>query len=161
MQEGGLAPNILNLNQFKTTEEGPSTLEEAKLQMEEINRLDDLRAKKKKSKKTLQRVLTPHELKAQEEDKDDDSLTENYLGMRSNVKKVKHGREKSLDSSEESEEKRYAGEGGREKKRLQRKKLRFPMLLHAQRDAQTSGCFTPNGRKELKGLRLPMGQSCI
>ncbi|KAL0391358.1 UNVERIFIED_CONTAM: hypothetical protein Slati_4570800 [Sesamum latifolium] len=34
--------------------------------------------------------------------------------------------------------------GGREKKRLRRKKLGFPMLLHAQRDAPTSGCFTPN-----------------
>ncbi|KAL9276431.1 hypothetical protein ACSQ67_026036 [Phaseolus vulgaris] len=34
--------------------------------------------------------------------------------------------------------------GGREKKRLRRKKWRFPMLLHAQRDAPTSGCFTPN-----------------
>ncbi|KAL4553900.1 hypothetical protein LXL04_040020 [Taraxacum kok-saghyz] len=51
---------------------------------------------------------------------------------------------KSLDSSEEPEAKRYAGAGGREKKRLRRKKFWFPMLLHAQRDAPTSGCFTPN-----------------
>ncbi|KAK1410013.1 hypothetical protein QVD17_36545 [Tagetes erecta] len=48
-----------------------------------------------------------------------------------------------LDSSEEPEAKHYVGVGGREKKRLQRKKLGFPMLLHAQRDAPTSGCFTP------------------
>jgi len=44
----------------------------------------------------------------------------------------------------EPEAKRYAGAGGREKKGLRREKLRFPMLLHAQRDAPTSGCFTPN-----------------
>nr|GLL21595.1 hypothetical protein CFOL_v3_28609 [Ipomoea trifida] len=39
--------------------------------------------------------------------------------------------------------------GGREKKRLRRKKLGFPMLLHAQRDAPTSGCFTPNPTRHL------------
>jgi len=47
-------------------------------------------------------------------------------------------------ASTEPEAKRYAGAGGREKKGLRREKLRFPMLLHAQRDAPTSGCFTPN-----------------
>ncbi|KAK4411968.1 hypothetical protein Salat_2998700 [Sesamum alatum] len=36
------------------------------------------------------------------------------------------------------------GRGDGKKKRLRRKKLGFPMLLHAQRDAPTSGCFTPN-----------------
>ncbi|GJV65066.1 hypothetical protein Tco_1475894 [Tanacetum coccineum] len=46
-------------------------------------------------------------------------------------------REKSLDSFEEPEAKRYAGAGGREKKRLRRKKLGFPMLLHAQRDGES------------------------
>jgi hypothetical protein len=51
---------------------------------------------------------------------------------------------KGVDSSEEPEAKRYAEAGGREKKLLRRKKLGFPMLLHAQRDAPTSGCFTPN-----------------
>nr|GEZ82892.1 hypothetical protein [Tanacetum cinerariifolium] len=57
--------------------------------------------------------------------------------------------EKSLDSSKEQEAKRYAGAGGREKKWLRRKKLGFPMLLHAQRDALTSGCFTPNPTRDL------------
>ncbi|GKD67352.1 hypothetical protein Tco_1309460 [Tanacetum coccineum] len=46
-------------------------------------------------------------------------------------------REKSLDSSEEPKAKRYAGAGGQEKKRLRRKKLGFPMLLHAQRDRES------------------------
>ncbi|KAK8962502.1 hypothetical protein KSP40_PGU000293 [Platanthera guangdongensis] len=53
-------------------------------------------------------------------------------------------REKSVDSSEETKVKHYAGERGWEKKLLRRKRLGFPMLLHTQRDAPTSGCFTPN-----------------
>nr|GEZ45259.1 hypothetical protein [Tanacetum cinerariifolium] len=45
--------------------------------------------------------------------------------------------------------KRYAWARGREKKRLRRKKLGFPILVHAQRDAPTSGCFTPNPTRHL------------
>ncbi|GKE87443.1 hypothetical protein Tco_1564918 [Tanacetum coccineum] len=39
--------------------EGPLTLEEAKLKMEEIQRLADLKAMKEKFEKKLKRVLTP------------------------------------------------------------------------------------------------------
>ncbi|GKA96253.1 hypothetical protein Tco_0818348 [Tanacetum coccineum] len=46
------------------------TLEDAKLQMQEMKRLADLKAEKEKSKKKLKRVMTPEQLKAQEEELD-------------------------------------------------------------------------------------------
>nr|GFA90191.1 hypothetical protein [Tanacetum cinerariifolium] len=59
----------LNLNQlWRSDGEGPLTLEESKLKIEEIKRLADLKAVKDKSEKKLKRVLTPQELKAQEEE---------------------------------------------------------------------------------------------
>nr|GEY09255.1 hypothetical protein [Tanacetum cinerariifolium] len=66
LKEGGSAPSLSNLHQFRTADEGPLTLEEAKLQMQEIKRLADLKAKKEKSDKKLKKVMTPEELKAQE-----------------------------------------------------------------------------------------------
>ncbi|GJV97296.1 hypothetical protein Tco_1548873 [Tanacetum coccineum] len=56
MEEGGSAPNLTNLHQFRTVGEGPLTLEEAKLQMQEIKRLADLKAQKEKSEKKLRRL---------------------------------------------------------------------------------------------------------
>nr|GEY56384.1 hypothetical protein [Tanacetum cinerariifolium] len=47
---------------------GPLTLEEAKLQMQEIKRLIELKAEKEKYKKQLKRLLTPEQRKAQEEE---------------------------------------------------------------------------------------------
>ncbi|GJT94271.1 retrovirus-related pol polyprotein from transposon TNT 1-94 [Tanacetum coccineum] len=52
MEEGGLTPTLLNLHQFRIAGEGPLTLEEAKLQMQEIKMLADLKAKKEKSEKS-------------------------------------------------------------------------------------------------------------
>ncbi|GJY57120.1 hypothetical protein Tco_0456235 [Tanacetum coccineum] len=54
--------------QFSASSEGRMTLEDAKAQMEEMNRLDDLQAGKEKSKKKIKKVLTPEELKAQAEE---------------------------------------------------------------------------------------------
>ncbi|GJS35436.1 hypothetical protein Tco_0533818 [Tanacetum coccineum] len=64
-QQGGSAPKNLNLHQFSAAEEGPLTLEETKAQMEEIKRLDVLKAEKEKYEKRLKKVLTSQELKAQ------------------------------------------------------------------------------------------------
>ncbi|GJS05953.1 hypothetical protein Tco_0362749 [Tanacetum coccineum] len=47
--------------------EGPMTLEEAKLHMQEVKRLADLKSKKEKSAKKLRR-LTPYQIRAQEEE---------------------------------------------------------------------------------------------
>ncbi|GJR27140.1 hypothetical protein Tco_1103372 [Tanacetum coccineum] len=44
------------------------TLEEAKLQIQEIKRLADLKAKKEKYEKKLKKVLTPEQRKAQQEE---------------------------------------------------------------------------------------------
>ncbi|GJU01307.1 retrovirus-related pol polyprotein from transposon TNT 1-94 [Tanacetum coccineum] len=52
MEGGGLTPTLLNLHQFRIAGEGPLTLEEAKLQMQEIKRLADLKAEKEKSEKS-------------------------------------------------------------------------------------------------------------
>ncbi|GJV13610.1 hypothetical protein Tco_1355151 [Tanacetum coccineum] len=57
MEEGGSTPKLPNLHQFSTAREGPLTLEEAKLQMQEIKRLDDLKAEKEKSEKKLKRMI--------------------------------------------------------------------------------------------------------
>ncbi|GKC52028.1 hypothetical protein Tco_1074773, partial [Tanacetum coccineum] len=51
-----------------TTGESQLTFEEAKLQMQEIKRLTDLKAEKKKYEKKLKRVLTPEQRKTQEEE---------------------------------------------------------------------------------------------
>ncbi|GJY30120.1 hypothetical protein Tco_0413615 [Tanacetum coccineum] len=45
MEEGGLAPNLPNLHQFRTAGEGPVTLKEAKLQMQEIRAQEEELAK--------------------------------------------------------------------------------------------------------------------
>ncbi|GKD39157.1 hypothetical protein Tco_1259364, partial [Tanacetum coccineum] len=68
MEEGGSTPKLSNLHQFRTAIEGLLTLEEAKLQMQEIKRLAKLKAKKEKSEKKLKKVLTPEQRKAQEEE---------------------------------------------------------------------------------------------
>ncbi|GJY11632.1 hypothetical protein Tco_0380941 [Tanacetum coccineum] len=57
MEEGGSAPKLLNLQQFSTAEEGQLTLKEAKLQMQEIKRLADLKAEKEKSEKKLKEIM--------------------------------------------------------------------------------------------------------
>ncbi|GKA37372.1 retrovirus-related pol polyprotein from transposon TNT 1-94, partial [Tanacetum coccineum] len=49
----------------RATGEGPLTLEDANLQMQEIKRLDDLKAEKEKSEKRIKRVLSLDELRAQ------------------------------------------------------------------------------------------------
>nr|GEV14634.1 hypothetical protein [Tanacetum cinerariifolium] len=46
LEEGGLAPKLSNLHQFKTIKDGSLTLEEARLQMDEIKRLAYLKAEK-------------------------------------------------------------------------------------------------------------------
>ncbi|GJT81241.1 hypothetical protein Tco_1055583 [Tanacetum coccineum] len=48
--------------------EGAMTLKEAKLQMQEVKRLADLKAKKEKSEKKLRKVMTPKQLRAQAEE---------------------------------------------------------------------------------------------
>ncbi|GJV75943.1 hypothetical protein Tco_1507527 [Tanacetum coccineum] len=63
MDEGGSAQKLLNLQQFSTSSER-MTLDDVKAQMEEMKRLADLKAKKKKFKQRL-KVLTDEELKAQ------------------------------------------------------------------------------------------------
>ncbi|GKE73453.1 hypothetical protein Tco_1535494 [Tanacetum coccineum] len=68
MEEGGSAPKLSNLHQFRTAIEGLLTLEEAKLQMQEIKRLAELKAEKEKSEKKIKKVLTPEHRKAQEEE---------------------------------------------------------------------------------------------
>ncbi|GJR32877.1 retrovirus-related pol polyprotein from transposon TNT 1-94 [Tanacetum coccineum] len=65
MDEGGSAPSFSNLHQFRATGEGPLTLEDANLQMQEIKRLADLKAEKEKSEKRIKRVLSLDELRAQ------------------------------------------------------------------------------------------------
>ncbi|GJW02095.1 hypothetical protein Tco_1560951 [Tanacetum coccineum] len=65
---GGLTPTLLNLHQFRIAGEGPLTLEEAKLQMQEIKRLADLKAKKEKSEKKLKKLMKRKELIAQEKE---------------------------------------------------------------------------------------------
>ncbi|GJR27507.1 hypothetical protein Tco_1103739 [Tanacetum coccineum] len=64
MDEGGSTPKLPNLQQFSTSEV-QMTIGEAKAQMEEINRLEFLKAEKEKTEKRL-KVLTPEELEAQE-----------------------------------------------------------------------------------------------
>ncbi|GJY05374.1 hypothetical protein Tco_0371314, partial [Tanacetum coccineum] len=64
MDEGGSTPKLPNLQQFSTSEV-QMTIEEAKAQMEEINRLEFLKAEKEKTEKRL-KVLTPEELEARE-----------------------------------------------------------------------------------------------
>ncbi|GJY32843.1 hypothetical protein Tco_0417312 [Tanacetum coccineum] len=51
-----------------TAIKGLLTLEEAKLQMQEIKRLAELKDKKEKFKKKLKKVLTPEQRKAREEE---------------------------------------------------------------------------------------------
>ncbi|GKF19681.1 hypothetical protein Tco_0068319, partial [Tanacetum coccineum] len=68
MEEGGSAPKLSNLHQFRTASEGPLTLEEAKFQMQEIKRLAELKAEKEKSEKKLKKVLTPKHRKAHEKE---------------------------------------------------------------------------------------------
>nr|GEU87597.1 NADPH--cytochrome P450 reductase [Tanacetum cinerariifolium] len=65
MDEGGSTPSLSNLNQFRTAREGQMTLDDAKAQMEEMKRLDELKVEKEKSKKKLKKVVTAQELKAQ------------------------------------------------------------------------------------------------
>nr|GEZ08121.1 hypothetical protein [Tanacetum cinerariifolium] len=48
--------------------EGPMTLKEAKLQMQEVKRLANLKAKKEKSEKKIRSVLTPEQLRVQKEE---------------------------------------------------------------------------------------------
>ncbi|GJV98980.1 hypothetical protein Tco_1554232 [Tanacetum coccineum] len=55
MEEGGLAPNLPNLpniHHFKAVGEGPMTLEESKIQMQQVKKLAYLKAKKEKSEKS-------------------------------------------------------------------------------------------------------------
>ncbi|GKG43368.1 hypothetical protein Tco_0480052, partial [Tanacetum coccineum] len=56
IKQGGSAPKVLNLQQFSTSGK-KMTLEEAKAQMEEIKRLEFLKAVKAKSEKRL-KVMT-------------------------------------------------------------------------------------------------------
>ncbi|GJZ20645.1 hypothetical protein Tco_0557235 [Tanacetum coccineum] len=49
IEEGGLTPNLSSLKHFRKTEEGPMTIEEAQLQLQETKRLVDLKAAKDKS----------------------------------------------------------------------------------------------------------------
>ncbi|GJR54565.1 hypothetical protein Tco_1405086 [Tanacetum coccineum] len=67
MDQGGSAPSLLILNQFRAAGEGQMTIEEAKAQMKEIKRLSKLKAEKEKSEKRLKKVMTPDELRAQAE----------------------------------------------------------------------------------------------
>nr|GEX30026.1 hypothetical protein [Tanacetum cinerariifolium] len=68
MEESGSTPSLSTLYQFKTVGEGSLALEEAKLQIQEIKRLAELKAEKEKSKKKLKMVLTPEQQKAQEKE---------------------------------------------------------------------------------------------
>ncbi|GJV43003.1 hypothetical protein Tco_1427539, partial [Tanacetum coccineum] len=46
MEERGSTPNLSNLKHFRTAEEGPMTLEEAQLQLQETKRLAYLKVAK-------------------------------------------------------------------------------------------------------------------
>ncbi|GJU60742.1 hypothetical protein Tco_1238508 [Tanacetum coccineum] len=61
------APSLSSLKHFRKTEGGPMTLEEANMQLQETNILAELKAAKDKSKHKL-RMLTPAQLKAQEQE---------------------------------------------------------------------------------------------
>ncbi|GJY25882.1 hypothetical protein Tco_0400608, partial [Tanacetum coccineum] len=53
MEQGGSTPNLSILKQFRTYEEGPMTIEEVAFQLQETNRLADLKAVKDKSEEAL------------------------------------------------------------------------------------------------------------
>nr|GEV78135.1 hypothetical protein [Tanacetum cinerariifolium] len=54
MEEARSTPNLLNLYKLKAVREGPITLEEAKLQMQEVKRLADLKTKKENLRRNLE-----------------------------------------------------------------------------------------------------------
>ncbi|GKC19562.1 hypothetical protein Tco_1021712 [Tanacetum coccineum] len=66
IKEKGLAHSLPNLQQFTAARDRPMTIEEAKLEMQEAKRLADLKAEREKAKKKIRRILTPEQLKAQE-----------------------------------------------------------------------------------------------
>ncbi|GKC93024.1 hypothetical protein Tco_1158466 [Tanacetum coccineum] len=68
MEEEGSSPKLPNLHHLRATREGPITLKEAKLQIQETKRLPDMKAKREKAEKNIKRILTPELLKAQEEE---------------------------------------------------------------------------------------------
>nr|GFB46945.1 hypothetical protein [Tanacetum cinerariifolium] len=51
LEQGGSAPKISNLHQFRAAGKGPLTIKESKAQMKEMKRLAFLEAEKKKYKK--------------------------------------------------------------------------------------------------------------
>nr|GEW07496.1 hypothetical protein [Tanacetum cinerariifolium] len=65
---GGSVLKLPNLQQFSPSREGQMTLKDAKTQMKEIKRLAELKAKKEKSEKRIQKVLSPDDLQAQAEE---------------------------------------------------------------------------------------------
>ncbi|GJZ55003.1 hypothetical protein Tco_0610196 [Tanacetum coccineum] len=67
MEQSRSVLKILNHHQFNAAGKSPLSIEKAKAQMEEIKRLDGLKAKKEKSKKWLKKVTTPDELRAHAE----------------------------------------------------------------------------------------------
>ncbi|GJV86647.1 hypothetical protein Tco_1530585 [Tanacetum coccineum] len=68
MEEGRSTPNLPNLHHFRAAGDGPMTLEEAKLQIQEVKRLADLKGEKENLEKKLRKALTLEQLKAQEEE---------------------------------------------------------------------------------------------
>nr|GEW32896.1 putative reverse transcriptase domain-containing protein [Tanacetum cinerariifolium] len=62
--------NLPNIHHFRAIGEGPMTLKRANIQMQEVKRLADLKAKKDKTKKNLRKVMTPKQLRAQGEELD-------------------------------------------------------------------------------------------
>ncbi|GJW45073.1 hypothetical protein Tco_0073872 [Tanacetum coccineum] len=67
MEEGGSVPNLSSLKHFRTTKKGPMILEEVKLQLPEVKRLANLKAKREKLEKKLKR-LASEQLRAQEQE---------------------------------------------------------------------------------------------
>ncbi|GJZ49573.1 hypothetical protein Tco_0603763 [Tanacetum coccineum] len=67
MEKGGSAPSVSSLKHFRTAEEGPMTIGEAQLQLQETKSPADLKAAKDKSEENLRR-LTLKQLKAQEQE---------------------------------------------------------------------------------------------
>nr|GEW97649.1 hypothetical protein [Tanacetum cinerariifolium] len=64
MDEGRLAPKMINLKQFSTSGIQMS-IEKAKAQLEEMKRLATLKVEKEKSEKKLKKVMKPTKIQAQ------------------------------------------------------------------------------------------------
>ncbi|GKA21604.1 hypothetical protein Tco_0701593 [Tanacetum coccineum] len=66
-KKGGSAPSLPNLQHFRAVRDRPMTMEDSKLQMQEAKSLADLKDEREKAEKKIRRILTPEQLRAQEE----------------------------------------------------------------------------------------------